>query len=114
MNNKLPYSEPNIVDLSKELVNKVLSKKIYDVEGTLTEGIEGKKRIIFFLLDGLGNHQLSQNKVILFNNIKKEIRTTFPSTTNVVLSSFCTASMPREHGILRYFMYDKELSLIHI
>ncbi len=108
MNNKLPYSEPNIVDLSKELVNKVLSKKIYDVGETLTEGIESKRRIIFFLLDGLGNHQLGQNKGILFNNRKKEIRTTFPSTTNVVLSSFCTASMPREHGILSYFMYDND------
>ena len=73
MNNYLPYSETNIVDLSKELVNKVLSKKIYDVEGTLTEGIEGKKRIIFFLLDGLGNHQLSQNKGILFNNINRQV-----------------------------------------
>ena len=103
-----PYSKPNIVDLSKQLVNKILKENIYQNKTNLLDGIGEDKKILFFLLDGLGSHQLENSGGILLKNRTTNIQTTFPSTTNVVLTSFCTSSMPREHGVLSYFMFDTD------
>ena len=103
-----PYSKSNIVDLSKQLVNAVLKENIYKNKTSVLDGIRDDKKILFFLLDGLGSYQLEKNDGILLKNRTKNISTTFPSTTNVALTSFCTASMPREHGILSYFMFDDD------
>ena len=99
---------PNIVDLSKELVNTILKEEIYKNNPTLLQGMSEGKKVLFFLLDGLGSHQLESNEGVLLNNRVLDLNTTFPSTTNVVLTSFCTASMPREHGVLSYFMFDQD------
>ena len=99
---------PNIVDLSKELVNTILKNEIYSTNSTFLQGMGERKKVLFFLLDGLGSYQLESNEGVLLENRVSDIYTTFPSTTNVVLSSFCTASMPREHGVLSYFMFDQE------
>jgi hypothetical protein len=103
-----PYSKPNIVDLSKQLVNAVLKENIYKNKTSVLDGIRDDKKILFFLLDGLGSYQLEKNEGILLKNRTKNISTTFPSTTNVVLTSFCTASTPREHGVLSYLMFDDD------
>mgnify|MGYP003325459479 CR=1 FL=1 len=94
---------PNIVDLSKELVNTILKEEIYKNNSNLLQGMSEGKKVLFFLLDGLGSHQLESNEGLLLENRVLDLNTTFPSTTNVVLTSFCTASMPREHGVLSYF-----------
>ena len=99
---------PNIVDLSKELVNTILKNEIYRTNSTFLQGMGERKKVLFFLLDGLGSYQLESNEGVLLENRISDIYTTFPSTTNVVLSSFCTASMPREHGVLSYFMFDQD------
>ena len=99
---------PNIVDLSKELVNTILKEEIYKNNSNLLQGMSEGKKVLFFLLDGLGSHQLESNEGLLLENRVLDLNTTFPSTTNVVLTSFCTASMPREHGVLSYFMFDQD------
>jgi len=104
----LPYSKPNIVDLSRELINKLLKENLYKTKTSLLGNLQNDKKILFFLLDGLGSYQLEKNNGLLLKNKVNDISTTFPSTTNVVLTSFCTASMPREHGILSYFMFDDD------
>ena len=103
-----PYLKPNIVDLSRELVNKLLKENVHETKTSLLDNIQNDKKILFFLLDGLGSYQLEKNKGLLSKNKVTDIITTFPSTTNVVLTSFCTAAMPREHGILSYFMFDND------
>ena len=105
---KSPYSKPNIVDLSKQLVNTILKENIYENKTAVLDGIGDNKKILFFLLDGLGSYQLENIGGILLKNRTTNINTTFPSTTNVVLTSFCTSSMPREHGVLSYFMFDND------
>jgi len=105
---KSPYSKPNIVDLSKQLVNTILKENIYQNKTAVLDGIGDDKKILFFLLDGLGSYQLENIGGILLKNRTTNINTTFPSTTNVVLTSFCTSSMPREHGVLSYFMFDND------
>ena len=46
-----------------------------------------RKKVLFFLLDGLGSYQLESNEGFLLENRVSDIYTTFPSTTNVVLWS---------------------------
>ena len=54
---KSPYSKPNIVDLSKQLVNTILKENIYQNKTAVLDGIGDDKKILFFLLDGLGSYQ---------------------------------------------------------
>ena len=72
---------PNIVDLSKELVNTILKNEIYSTNSTFLQGMGERKKVLFFLLDGLGSYQLESNEGFLLENRVSDIYTTFPSTT---------------------------------
>ncbi len=47
----LPYSKPNIVDLSRELINKLLKENLYKTKTSLLGNLQNDKKILFFLLD---------------------------------------------------------------
>ncbi|MDA3013210.1 MAG: alkaline phosphatase family protein [Actinomycetota bacterium] len=102
--------EPNLVDLSKTVINTVLGKKFYELRfnNLLDEKINDAESINFILADGLGFKNLQETDSWLNSNISKSIFTTFPSSTNVALSSLTLANNPGKTGIIGYFMFDKK------
>jgi len=45
-----PYSKPNIVDLSRELINKILKENLYETETSLLGNLQNDKKYYFFCL----------------------------------------------------------------
>ena len=109
MINKNFLEEPNIVDLSKEIFKEVVQNKLeIDTRfSLLSADLHEAETINFILADGLGYENLKSTDSYLNKNVTKSINTTFPSSTNVALSSISFMKNPIEHGLIGYYMYDK-------
>ena len=109
MINKNFLEEPNIVDLSKEIFKVVVQNKLeIDTRfSLLLDDFHEAETINFILADGLGYENLKSTDSYLNKNVTKSINTTFPSSTNVALSSISFVKNPIEHGLIGYYMYDK-------
>ena len=109
MINKNFLEEPNIVDLSKEIFKEVVQNKLeIDTRfSLLSADLHEAETINFILADGLGYENLKSADSYLNKKVTKSINTTFPSSTNVALSSISFVKNPIEHGLIGYYMYDK-------
>ncbi len=109
MINKNFLEEPNIVDLSKEIFKEVVQNKLkIDTRfSLLSDDVHVADTINFILADGLGYENLKSTDSYLNKNVTRSINTTFPSSTNVALSSIAFMKNPIEHGLIGYYMYDK-------
>ena len=109
MINKHFLEEPNLVDLSKEIYKAVVQDKleINTRFNLLSDDIYDAETINFILADGLGYENLNSTDSYLNQNVNKSINTTFPSSTNVALSSIAFMRNPIEHGLIGYYMFDK-------
>ncbi len=109
MINKYFLEEPNLVDLSKEIYKAVVQDKleINTRFNLLSDDIYDAETINFILADGLGYENLNSTDSYLNQNVTKSINTTFPSSTNVALSSIAFMRNPIEHGLIGYYMFDK-------
>jgi hypothetical protein len=81
---------------------------------------EGIKRVVLVIVDALGYLQLreamAEDDGLVFHRLAQAgrmvpITTTFPSTTNNVLSTLWTGHSPAAHGILAYELYLRELGV---
>ena len=109
MINKNFLDEPNLIDLSKEIFKAVLHDKI-EIDTRfelLSQDLYEADTLNFILADGLGFENLNNTDSSLNKNVTKSINTTFPSSTNVALSSISLMKNPIEHGLIGYYMYDK-------
>ena len=109
MINKNFLEEPNIVDLAKEIFKEVVQNK-FEIDTRfelLSQDLYEADTINFILADGLGYKNLSSIDSSLNKNVTQSINTTFPSSTNVALSSISLMKNPIEHGLIGYYMYDK-------
>ena len=104
MINKNFLQEASLLHLSEEIFSTVINdgRKLNSVENLLTEKIKEAETINFILADGLGYENLMSLETSLKDNIKKIINTTFPSSTNVALTTFAMMSNPIDHGIIGY------------
>ena len=109
MINKNFLEEPNIIDLSKEIFKEVVQNKLkIDTRfSLLSDDVHEAETINFILADGLGYENLKSTDSYLNKNVTRSINTTFPSSTNVALSSIAFMKNPIEHGLIGYYMYDK-------
>ena len=109
MINKNFLEEPNLVDLSKEIFKEVVQNKLkIDIRfSLLSDDVHEADTINFILADGLGYENLKSTDSYLNKNVTRSINTTFPSSTNVALSSIAFMKNPIEHGLIGYYMYDK-------
>ena len=101
--------EPSLIDLSKEIFKAVVRDKV-EIDTRfelLSQDLYDADTINFILADGLGYKNLSNTDSSLNKNVTKSINTTFPSSTNVALSSIAFMKNPIEHGLIGYYMFDK-------
>ena len=81
---------------------------------------DGLRRIVLVIVDALGYLQLraamSQDADLAYHRLAEAGRmvplaSTFPSTTNAVLTTLWTGRSPAAHGILAYELYLRELGI---
>ena len=95
--------------MSKEIFNSVVDEnlKVETRFQLLSNKIQDAETVNFIIADGLGFLNLQYTDSFLNEYLKSSVNTTFPSSTNVALTTIATLKSPIEHGIIGYYMYDK-------
>ena len=109
MINKNFLQEANILDMSKEIFNSVIDEnlKVETRFQLLSDKIQDAETVNFILADGLGFLNLQSTDSFLNEYLNNSVNTTFPSSTNVALTTIAMLKEPIDHGIFGYYMYDK-------
>ena len=95
--------------MSKEIFNSVVDEnlKVETRFQLLSNKIQDAETVNFIIADGLGFLNLQSTDSFLNEYLKSSVNTTFPSSTNVALTTIAILKSPIEHGIIGYYMYDK-------
>ena len=109
MINKNFLKEANILDMSKEIFNSVIDEnlKVETRFQLLSDKIQDAETVNFIIADGLGFLNLQSTDSFLNEYLNNSVNTTFPSSTNVALTTIAMLKEPIDHGIFGYYMYDK-------
>ena len=110
-----PDFNNNIVSLSNSLLKHYGIKPFHPTLGVLDEVLaQGKKNIIFMILDGLGENILKKHlkeQSFLRRHCVGTISSVFPPTTAAATTSFHSGLYPIEHGWLGWMPYFKDINL---
>ena len=104
------FGKSNLLDLSKKIFNIVLNTDEFQEEHevNLNSQILKAETINFVLADGLGSENLKMSRSdFLKNSNSFSVNSTFPSSTNVALSTINYVSKPVDTSILGYYLFDK-------
>ena len=104
------FGKRNLLDLSKKVFNTVLNEDVFYEENAvnLNSEIFKAETINFVLADGLGTENLKMSRSDFLNNSNSfSVNSTFPSSTNVALSTINYVSKPVDTGILGYYLFDE-------
>ena len=95
--------------MSKEIFNSVVDEylKVETRFQLLSNKIQDAETVNFIIADGLGFLNLQSTDSFLNEYLNSSVNTTFPSSTNVALTTIAILKSPIEHGIIGYYMYDK-------
>ena len=95
--------------MSKEIFNSVVDEnlKVETRFQLISNKIQDAETVNFIIADGLGFLNLQSTDSFLNEYLNSSVNTTFPSSTNVALTTIATLKSPIEHGIIGYYMYDK-------
>ena len=84
----------------------------YPLEGSFEGILKHAKKIVIFLVDGMGYEKFAKmNEELNFQNVLK-VSSVFPTTTAAAVTSWFTARTPKEHGLLGYILYLREIGSI--
>jgi len=110
-----PDYEKSIVNLMSTFLKYFDCQTFHDeypLEGPLEGLLNDVKKIVIFLIDGMGYEKfIEMNKELNFENVVK-VSSVFPTTTAAALTSWFTAKTPKEHGLLGYILYLREIGSI--
>jgi predicted AlkP superfamily pyrophosphatase or phosphodiesterase len=104
------FGKSNLLDLSKKIFNIVLNTDEFQEEHevNLNSQILKAETINFVLADGLGSENLKMSRSDFLKNTNSfSVNSTFPSSTNVALSTINYVSKPVDTSILGYYLFDK-------
>jgi hypothetical protein len=104
---------PNIVDLSRALVCLAGAEGVETSAGSaaLIDTIGSSDHLVFVLVDGLGMNLLERlpTNAFLPKHLIAELRTVFPSTTAVAVTSLATGQWPNEHAVTGWWTHLPEI-----
>ena len=103
---------PNLVDLARAMAS-LAGADVEETEGSaaLSDIVGPSEHLVFVLVDGLGLEQVEAlpKPAFLRSRLEMELRTVFPSTTAVALTSIATGEWPAQHGITGWWTHLPEI-----
>ena len=104
---------PNIVDLGRSLALLAGNPDVRPTPNSdMLAGLIGPSdHLVFVLVDGLGKRVLESlpDDSFLTTHLVADIRTVFPSTTAVALTSLATGEWPGKHGVTGWWTHLPEI-----
>ena len=112
------YHQGSIVNLMQSIagaLGKGESKPLYaPLPLAPLEMFSGSRKVVLFVIDGLGHEFLLQaaGDGAMHDHLRGRLTSVFPSTTATAITTFLTASAPRQHGLTGWYMWFRELGLV--
>ena len=107
---------PNVVDLARALASLAEVDEIQDTPGSaaIAEMVGHPDHLVFVLADGLGINLLKRlpENAFLPSHLAAQLRTVFPSTTAVALTSMATGEWPSAHAITGWWTLLPEIESV--
>lgn len=105
-----PSSEaPNLIDLSRALVGLAGAEDVEPSAGSaaLVSAIGPSDHLVFVLVDGLGMNLLERlpANAFLSKHLVAELRSVFPATTAVAVTSLATGQWPNQHAVTGWWTH---------
>jgi hypothetical protein len=104
---------PNLIDLSRALVCLAEGEGVETSAGSaaLVSTIGSSDHLVFVLVDGLGINLLERLPANAFlpKHLVAELRTVFPSTTAVAVTSLATGQWPNKHAVTGWWTHLPEI-----
>lgn len=86
--------------------------KPFPLEGRFEDFLHGVSKIVVFIIDGLSYSKFVKfNRELGFESVLK-VSSVFPTTTVAAVTSWFTGRTPKEHGLLGYVLYLREIGSI--
>ena len=84
------------------------------LESISPEWIHSHRQVVLLVIDGLGTSQLRAHVPggLLHSALRDEVTSVFPSTTASAVTTLMTGLSPREHGLVGWHMYFRELGAV--
>ncbi len=105
--------EPNLVDLARAIASTAGVEDLEQTPGMAAIGahIGRPQQLVFVVADGLGMKllELLPPDSFLRQQLAIELRTVFPSTTAVALTTLASGEWPAQHGITGWWTYLREV-----
>jgi predicted AlkP superfamily pyrophosphatase or phosphodiesterase len=108
------YKNGSIVNLMSSIAKSFGSKSDYKPLKNFDLNLLKSKNIVLMVFDGMGYEFLKKHGkgTVLDQNLKCKITSVFPPTTAAAITTFLTGKSPKEHGLVSWFIYLRELGRI--
>ena len=104
---------PNLVDAARAVAASVGASdlELSPFAGDLAASLAEREHIVLILADGLGMEMLEReaDARTLRGNLRGELRTVFPSSSAVALTSLATGEWPARHAITGWWTHIEEI-----
>ncbi len=106
-------SVPNLVDLARAVAAGAGAGglELSPFAGEIAASLAEREHIVLILADGLGMGMLEREEGArtLRGNLRGELRTVFPSSSAVALTSLATGEWPARHAIIGWWTHIEEI-----
>jgi hypothetical protein len=108
------YYGQNVVNLMASIRRAFGAGSEHAPLGILSpDELASPRNVVLLLLDGLGANYLERFPgSFLARHVRGRITTVFPSTTATAVTTFLSGLAPRQHGLVGWFTYLKELGSV--
>ena len=104
---------PNLVDVSRAVASAsgAGGLDLSPFASGLADSLAEREHLVLILADGLGLEMLEREEAArtLRDHLRNEVRTVFPASTAVALTSLATGVWPAIHGITGWWTYVEEI-----
>jgi Type I phosphodiesterase / nucleotide pyrophosphatase len=102
-----------LVNLSAEVERRLSGSAPYPGLEGFSRGHDADRTQVVVLFDGLGEGQVDHPRsAALSSSLVAGLDAPFPTTTTVSLATFVTGTMPSDHGLIAYLLWDPEVRTI--
>jgi hypothetical protein len=104
---------PNLVDVARAVAAASGARNVdlSPFARTLVDSLEEREHLVLILADGLGMEMLEREEAAgaLREHLHSEVRTVFPSSTAVALTSLATGEWPAAHAVTGWWTHIEEI-----
>ncbi len=105
------YKKNNLINLINSIISGFGGKISHPHLSDLSKEIKQSTNVVLLVIDGMGSDVIEKlgKKSFFLKNKVKNLTSVYPPTTTAAITTLFTGLSPKEHGLLAWLMYFKEV-----